>query len=59
VLKDAGLVEVRVDAQRRIYTLRAEPLEDFDAWLEPYRRFWQGKLRALQRHVEIDQPQPE
>lgn len=52
VLRDAGLVDVRVDAQRRIYTLRAEPLADLDAWLAPYRKFWRGKLAALQRHLE-------
>ena len=51
VLRDAGLVEARVDAQRRIYTLRAEPLAELDAWLAPYRRFWRGKLAALQRHL--------
>jgi DNA-binding transcriptional ArsR family regulator len=54
VLRDAGLVEARVDAQRRIYRLRAEPLADVDAWLEPYRKFWRGKLAALQRHLESD-----
>ena len=51
VLRDAGLVEARVDAQRRIYSLRAEPLADVDAWLEPYRKFWRGRLASLQRHV--------
>ena len=54
VLRDAGLVDVRVDAQRRIYTLRAEPLADLDAWLAPYRKFWRGKLAALQRHLASD-----
>jgi DNA-binding transcriptional ArsR family regulator len=54
VLRDAGLVEARVDAQRRIYTLRAEPLADLDAWLAPYRKFWRGKLAALQRHLDRD-----
>ena len=52
VLRDAGLFDVRVDAQRRIYTLRAEPLADLDAWLAPYRKFWRGKLAALQRHLD-------
>ena len=51
VLRDAGLVEARVDAQRRIYSLRPEPLADVDAWLAPYRKFWRGKLAALQRHL--------
>jgi len=54
VLRDAGLVEARVDAQRRVYTLRAEPLAEIDAWLAPYRKFWRGKLAALQRHLARD-----
>jgi DNA-binding transcriptional ArsR family regulator len=54
VLRDAGLVEARVDAQRRIYTLRAEPLAELDAWLEPYRQFWRGRLSSLQRHLASD-----
>ncbi len=44
VLRDAGLVEVRRDAQRRMYRLRAEPLAELDAWLEPYRSHWAGRL---------------
>lgn len=51
VLRDAGLVEARVDAQRRIYTLCPGPLADVDAWLEPYRKFWRGRLSSLQRHL--------
>jgi DNA-binding transcriptional ArsR family regulator len=51
VLRDAGLVDVEVDAQRRIYSLRPEPLAELDAWLMPYRKFWRGKLAALQRHL--------
>ena len=54
VLRDAGLVEVRIDAQRRVYSLRAEPLAEVDAWLEPYRQFWRGRLAALQRHIAKD-----
>ena len=54
VLRDAGLVEAEVDAQRRVYRLRAEPLADVDAWLAPYRKFWRGKLAALQRHLASD-----
>jgi DNA-binding transcriptional ArsR family regulator len=50
VLRDAGLVEVRRDAQRRMYRLRAEPLMELDAWLEPYRAEWAGRLDALERH---------
>lgn len=51
VLRDAGLVEVRRDAQRRLYSLRAEPLMELDAWLEPYRAHWAGRLDALERHL--------
>jgi DNA-binding transcriptional ArsR family regulator len=47
VLREAGLVGVRVDAQRRLYQLRAEPLVEVDAWLQPYRRFWSARLDAL------------
>ena len=52
VLRDAGLVEVRRDAQRRMYRLRAEPLMELDAWLEPYRAQWAGRLDALERHLK-------
>jgi DNA-binding transcriptional ArsR family regulator len=52
VLRDAGLVEVRHDAQRRIYRVRAEPLAEIDAWLAPYRRLWAGTLDALERHLD-------
>ena len=54
VLRDAGLVESRIDAQRRIYSLNAKPLADVDAWLAPYRKFWRGRLAALQRHLASD-----
>ncbi len=57
VLREAGLVEVRSDAQRRLYRLRAEPLRDLDAWLEPYRAHWAGRLDALERHLR-DHPRP-
>jgi DNA-binding transcriptional ArsR family regulator len=52
VLRDAGLVEARVDAQRRLYRLRAAPLAEVDAWLAPYRRLWEGSLDALERHLD-------
>ena len=52
VLREAGLVHVRTDAQRRVYGLRAEPLSEIDAWLEPYRRYWSGRLDALERHLD-------
>ena len=52
VLRESGLVEVRVAAQKRIYRLRAEPLMALDAWLEPYRKFWMERFDALDRHLE-------
>jgi DNA-binding transcriptional ArsR family regulator len=52
VLKQAGLVEVRPEAQRRLYRIRAEPLADLDAWLTPYRRLWEDRLDALARHLD-------
>ena len=55
VLREAGLVEARVEAQRRVYRLRPEPLAEVDAWLAPYRKFWRGKLASLQRHLESKQ----
>jgi DNA-binding transcriptional ArsR family regulator len=52
VLKEARLVAVEVDAQRRLYQLQAGPLRELDAWLEPYRRFWAERLDALERHLD-------
>lgn len=52
VLRDAGVVEARVDAQRRLYRVRAQPLREVDAWLEPYRALWSGSLDALERHLD-------
>src|SRR4051794_17667082 len=52
VLRDAGLVEVRVDAQRRLSRLRPEPLREIDEWLTPYRRAWRDRLDALERHLD-------
>jgi DNA-binding transcriptional ArsR family regulator len=51
VLRDAGLVEVRQDAQRRLYRLRPEPLMELDAWLEPYRAEWTARLDSLEQHL--------
>lgn len=51
VLRDAGLVEVRRDAQRRLYRLRPEPLMELDAWLAPYRAEWTARLDALEQHL--------
>jgi DNA-binding transcriptional ArsR family regulator len=52
VLRDAGLVDVRQDAQRRWYRLRAAPLAEVDTWLAPYRRLWNDRLDALERHLD-------
>src|SRR3954453_12484783 len=52
VLREAGLVEVRIDAQRRLYRVRPEPLAEIEAWLAPYRRLWGGRLDALERHLD-------
>jgi DNA-binding transcriptional ArsR family regulator len=52
VLREAGMVQVRTEAQKRMYRLRAEPLRKVDAWLEPYRRFWNQHLDALERHLD-------
>jgi DNA-binding transcriptional ArsR family regulator len=52
VLKEAGLADVRVDAQRRVYGLRSQPFAELDAWLEPYRRVWSARLDALERRLE-------
>jgi DNA-binding transcriptional ArsR family regulator len=51
VLRDAGLVQVRHDAQRRLYRLRPEPLMELDAWLEPYRAEWAARLDSLDEHL--------
>jgi DNA-binding transcriptional ArsR family regulator len=52
VLREAGFVEAQVDAQRRLYRLKAEPLKEVDAWLAPFRRFWSKHVDALERHLE-------
>lgn len=52
VLREAGLVTVRQDAQRRWYGLNPEPLAEVVVWLEPYRRLWAGRLDALERHLD-------
>src|SRR3984885_4384143 len=57
VLRDAGFVESKVDAQRRLYRLKPEPLRELDAWLAQFRRFWSGHLDALERHLDrMNQP---
>ena len=52
VLREAGFVESTVDAQRRLYRLKPEPLEEVDAWLAPFRRFWSAHVDALERHLD-------
>lgn len=52
VLRDAGLVVVRADANRRIYALRPAALLELDAWLDPYRQLWAGRLDALEHHLD-------
>jgi DNA-binding transcriptional ArsR family regulator len=52
VLRDAGFVEATVDAQRRLYRLKPEPLQEIDAWLAPFRRFWSAHIDALERHLD-------
>ena len=51
-LREAGLVEVRRDAQRRWYRLQPQPLAEIDSWLRPYREFWAGRLDALEEHLD-------
>jgi DNA-binding transcriptional ArsR family regulator len=52
VLRDAGFVESTVDAQRRLYRLKPEPLREVDAWLAPFRKFWSAHVDALERHLD-------
>jgi DNA-binding transcriptional ArsR family regulator len=52
VLREAGFVEARIDAQRRVYRLRPERLQELDAWLAPFRRLWEPHMDALQRHLD-------
>jgi DNA-binding transcriptional ArsR family regulator len=52
LLREAGLVAVRQDAQRRVYRLRAAPLAELDEWLAPYRAHWRDRLDALERHLD-------
>ena len=59
VLREAGFVESTVDAQRRLYRLKPEPLREVDAWLAPFRRVWSAHLDALERHLDrMDQSTP-
>jgi DNA-binding transcriptional ArsR family regulator len=58
VLRDGGFVVSRVEAQRRVYRLNPKPLEEVDAWLEPFRRFWSKHVDALEKHLEKMQDVP-
>ena len=59
VLRDAGFVESTVDAQRRLYRLKPEPLQEVDAWLAPFREFWSAHVDALERHLDrVNQKAP-
>jgi DNA-binding transcriptional ArsR family regulator len=57
VLRESGLVDVRTDAQRRVYRLCPEPLAEVDAWLEPYRNRWNDRFDRLETHLETLQRQ--
>ncbi len=52
VLREGGFVESRVEAQRRVYRLNPKPLQELDAWLAPFRRFWSKHVDALERHLD-------
>jgi DNA-binding transcriptional ArsR family regulator len=59
VLREAGFVESTVDAQRRLYRLKPETLQEEDAWVVPFRRFWSARVDALERHLDrMDQSTP-
>ncbi|MEO5813739.1 MAG: metalloregulator ArsR/SmtB family transcription factor [Gemmatimonadaceae bacterium] len=58
VLRNAGLVEARVDAQRRVYRIKPEPLMEVDAWLETFRHFWSTHVDALERHLDRMEKKP-
>ena len=59
VLREAGFVESTVDAQRRLYRLKPEPLQELEAWLDPFRRLWSAHVDALERHLDsMDQSIP-
>ena len=52
ILREAGFVESTVDAQRRLYRLKPQPLQEVDEWLAPFRRFWSAHVDALERHLD-------
>jgi DNA-binding transcriptional ArsR family regulator len=59
VLREAGFVEAQVDAQRRLYRLRPEPLQEVDAWLTQFRQLWSAHVDALERHLDRMYPDQE
>jgi DNA-binding transcriptional ArsR family regulator len=58
ILRDAGLVEMRSEAQRRLYRVRSEPLRAMFEWLQPYRRLWESSLDKLEKHLDSGFPPP-
>jgi DNA-binding transcriptional ArsR family regulator len=58
VLRDAGFVEARIEAQKRLYRLRPEPLMEIEAWLAPFRRFWSKHVDALETHLDRMEEEP-
>jgi DNA-binding transcriptional ArsR family regulator len=58
ILRDGGLVDVRRDAQRRLYRIRVEPLRELDDWLEPYRALWSASLDRLEAHLDTMEDEP-
>ena len=58
VLRDAGLVEAMVDAQRRVYRLTPEPLQELETWLAPFRQLWSAHVDALERYLNRVEPPP-
>jgi DNA-binding transcriptional ArsR family regulator len=58
VLREAGFVESRTEAQWRLYRIRPEPFMEMDAWLAPFRRYWAAHVDALERHLARVNPAP-
>src|ERR1700690_3127950 len=58
VLREAGLVEATIDAQRRVYRILPGPFQEVDAWMAPFRRYWSAHVDALERHLERTKTAP-
>ncbi len=58
VLREAGLVEATIDAQRRVYRICPEPLQEVEAWMAPFRRHWSAQVDALERHLDRNAKKP-